>query len=169
MLVGVAAGTELGYTAVVYYLMTYLLTNLALFAIIGWVERTAGNSELSAFAGLHKRSPITAFAILIGLLSLGGIPPFGGFFAKLLVFGAAVENNLVWLAILGILNSVISLYYYLRVLKTMYVDEPVGEISLHPISPEFKVALVVSIIGIIVLGVILLPWFNIATFAASGI
>ncbi len=169
MLVGVAAGTALGYTAVVYYLMTYLLTNLALFAIIGWVEKAAGNSELSAFAGLHKQSPLTALAILIGLLSLGGIPPFGGFFAKLLVFGAAVENNLVWLAVLGILNSVVSLYYYLRVLKTMYVDEPVGEISLHPLSTEFKVALVVSIIGIIILGVILLPWFNVATFAASGI
>ena len=169
ILVGVAAGTEFGYTAVMYYLMVYLLTNLMLFALIGWVEKAAGSADLSSFAGLHKRSPITALAILIGLLSLGGIPPFGGFFAKLLVFGAAVDSNLAWLAIIGIVNSVISLYYYLRVLKLMYVDEPAGQVARKSPSLEFKIVLVVCITGIIVFGVILAPWFNIATLAAGGI
>jgi len=169
ILVGVAAGTEFGYTAVVYYLMVYLLTNLMLFAVVGWVEKAAGSADLSSFAGLHKRSPITALAILIGLLSLGGIPPFGGFFAKLLVFGAAIDSNLAWLAIIGIVNSVISLYYYLRVLKMMYVDEPAGEVALKSPSLEFKIVLIVCITGIIVFGVILAPWFNIATLAAGGI
>lgn len=169
LLVGVAAGTQFGFMAVVYYLMVYLLTNLVLFAIIGWVEKTTGSTDLSGFSGLHKRSPVLALAVLIGLLSLGGIPPFGGFFAKLLVFGAAVEANLAWLAVIGIINSVIGLYYYLRILKIMYVDEPAGEMTLKPLSVEFKVMLVLCLAGIIAFGVLLTPWFNIASLAASGI
>jgi NADH-quinone oxidoreductase subunit N len=169
MLVGVAAGTTFGYTAVVYYLMVYLLTNLMLFALIGWVERSAGNAELGSFSGLQKRSPLAALAILIGLLSLGGIPPFGGFFAKLLVFGAAIDSNLEWLAVIGIINSVISLYYYLRVLKLMYVDEPQKEFTLERISLQWKVTLVVCVVAVIVLGVVLSPWFGFASTAAGGI
>ncbi len=169
MLIGVASGSTFGYTAVVYYLMVYLLTNLMLFALIGWVERSTGNSDLASFAGLQKRSPIAALAIMIGLLSLGGIPPFGGFFAKLLVFGAAMQSNLAWLAILGILNSVISLYYYLRVMKVMYVDQPENEDKLEQASVGWKAALAICAAAIILLGVVLSPWFGIASFAAGGI
>jgi len=169
MLVGVAAGTTFGYTSVVYYLMVYLLTNLMLFALIGWVERSAGNAELSSFAGLQKRSPLAALAILIGLLSLGGIPPFGGFFAKLLVFGAAIDSKLAWLAVIGIINSVIGLYYYLRVLKLMYVDEPKTEFTLDKVSLQWKITLVVCVIAVIVLGVLFSPWYGFALTAAGGI
>jgi NADH-quinone oxidoreductase subunit N len=168
MLVGVASGTTLGYTAVIYYLMAYLLTNLVLFAIVTWVEKQAGNAEIAAFAGLNKRSPVTALVMLIGLLSLGGIPPFGGFFAKLLVFGAAVDSGLAWLAVIGIINSVISLYYYLRILKVMYVDDPEGNEKLKSPSLYWKVTLAACVVGIIVLGVILSPWFNFASLAAGG-
>lgn len=168
MLIGVASGTQFGYTAVIYYLMVYLLTNLSLFAIIGWVERQTGSADLTAFTGLHRRSPLTAFAILIGLLSLGGIPPFGGFFAKLLVFGAAVESGLAWLAIIGIVNSVIALYYYLRILKAMYVDEPVGDFTSVKPTLQWKAILVVCILGILVMGVIFAPWFGFASGAALG-
>ncbi len=167
ILVGVASGSQLGFTAVVYYLMVYLITNLALFAIVGWVEKQTGNAELASFAGLHKRAPAAVLAILVGLLSLGGIPPFGGFFAKLLVFGAAVDSGLAWLAVLGVLNSVVSLYYYLRVLKLMYVDEPT-DARFETATPQWKVFVVVCIIGIVVLGVILVPWYHFASLAASG-
>jgi NADH-quinone oxidoreductase subunit N len=169
ILIGVATGSQFGYTAVIYYLMAYLVTNLALFAMIGWVERVSGTADLSAFAGLHKKSPILAFGILIGLLSLGGIPPFAGFFAKLLVFGAAVEEGMAWLAIVGIINSVIGLYYYLRILKLMYVDEPKGEFTPTSIPVLWTIGLGFALMAVLVLGVIFTPWFDFASLAALGL
>ena len=152
ILVGVAAGTTFGITGAVYYLMAYLVTNLAVFAIIGWVGKATGSDEIKAFAGLNRKSPGLALLMMISLLSLGGIPPFAGFFAKVLVFGAAIENGLVWLAILGILNSVIALYYYLRVMKTMYLDEPEGELHLSKPPVLWMVGLAICVLGIIILG-----------------
>jgi len=169
ILIGVAAGSQFGNTAVVYYLMAYLVTNLALFAMIGWVERVSGTADLSAFAGLHRRSPLLAFGILMGLLSLGGIPPFAGFFAKLLVFGAAVEADMAWLAIVGIINSVIALYYYLRILKLMYVDEPKGDFTPTPIPVLWAIGLGFCLLAVLVLGVIFTPWFDLASLAALGL
>jgi NADH-quinone oxidoreductase subunit N len=168
ILVGVTSGTELGISGAVYYLMAYLVTNLALFAMVGWISKLTGSDDLTAYAGLHKRAPGLAFLMLIGLLSLGGIPPFGGFFAKLLVFGAAIESGWVWLAIVGVINSVIGLYYYLRVLKVIYVDEPIHTDNLAPKSPLWMVALGLCVAAVLVLGVFFTPWFGFATLAGSG-
>jgi NADH-quinone oxidoreductase subunit N len=168
ILVGAASGTEFGFTGAVYYLMAYLLTNLAVFAIIGWVEKSAGSTNLAAFAGLHKRSPGMAMALLVGLLSLGGIPPFSGFFAKLLVFGAAIEGNMAWLAIIGIVNSVIGLYYYLRILKVMFVDEPLATFTTTKRPFKWTGALLFCLVGIIVLGMLFTPWFRFASLAGAG-
>lgn len=168
ILVGLASHTNLGFSGAIYYLMAYLVTNLALFAIVGWVSQKTGSDNLAAFAGLSKRSPGLALAMLIGLLSLGGIPPFGGFFAKLLVFGSAVEAGWAWLAIVGVINSVIGLYYYLRVLKVMYVDEPTENTPLVVKQPLWLVALIICLILVVVLGVILTPWFGISNWAAVG-
>lgn len=168
MLVGVAAGTDFGFSAAVYYLLAYLVTNLAVFAIINWVENATGESAISAFAGLNRRSPGMALLMMMALLSLGGVPPFGGFFAKVLVFGAAVEANMVWLAVLGILNSVIALYYYLRVMKVMYLDAPAETNWNGPVPLLWKLALAFCIISIVVLGVIYAPWFNAISIAAAG-
>lgn len=168
VLVGVATGSEFGFSAAVYYLLAYLVTNLAVFAIINWVEKGSGLTTISAFAGLNRRSPGMALLMIISLLSLGGIPPFGGFFGKVLVFGAAVESNMAWLAVLGILNSVIALYYYLRIMKVMYLDEPVE--TKWQVTPPllWKLALAFCIIGILVLGVIYAPWYNGISLAAAG-
>ncbi len=84
-----AANSQFGTTAAIYYLMAYLVTNLAAFGIVTVVGRVTGSDEISAYAGLSRRSPGLALALLVALLSLGGIPPFAGFFGKLLVFGAA--------------------------------------------------------------------------------
>jgi len=168
ILVGVASGTDFGFTGAIYYLVAYLVTNLAVFAIINWVEYETGSTEISAFAGLNRRAPGLAFLLMIALLSLGGVPPLAGFFAKVLVFGAAIENGLVWLAILGILNSVIALYYYLRVMKVMYVDKPVVEMKVDKLPLIWGVALAVCVVGIVVLGVIYTPWFNFISLAAAG-
>jgi NADH-quinone oxidoreductase subunit N len=168
ILVGLASHSNLGFSGAIYYLMAYLVTNLALFAIVGWVSQKTGSDNLAAFSGLSKRSPGLALAMLIGLLSLGGIPPFGGFFAKLLVFGAAVESGWVWLAIVGVINSVIGLYYYLRVLKVMYVDEPSETTLLKVKEPLWLIALIICLVLVVVLGVVLTPWFGISNWASVG-
>ena len=168
ILVGLASHSTLGFSGAVYYLMAYMVTNLALFAIVGWVARKTGSDNLAAFAGLSKRSPGLALAMLIGLLSLGGIPPFGGFFAKLLVFGAAVESGWAWLAIVGVINSVIGLYYYLRALKAMYVDEPAENTPLKVKEPLWLIGLILCLVMVTVMGVVLSPWFGISNWAAIG-
>lgn len=168
VLVGVAAGSDFGFSAAVYYLLAYLVTNLAVFAIINWVEKGSGSTAIAAFAGLNRRSPGMALLMMITLLSLGGIPPFGGFFAKVLVFGAAVKADMVWLAVLGILNSVVALYYYLRVMKVMYLDAP-AETTWEDTAPLlWKFALAFCIISIVVLGVIYAPWYNGIFLAGAG-
>jgi len=167
VLVGVAAGSKFGFSGAVYYLLAYLVTNLAVFAIINWVEEGSGSTALSAFAGLNRRSPGMALLMMIALLSLAGIPPFGGFFAKVLVFGAAIQSDMVWLAVLGILNSVIALYYYLKVMKVMYLEEPVESARKVTLSLQWKLALAFCIVSIIVLGVIYAPWFNSISLAVA--
>lgn len=169
ILVGVASGTDFGFTAAIYYLVAYLVTNLAVFAIINWIEYETGSTEISAFAGLNRREPGLAFLLMLALLSLGGIPPLAGFFAKVLVFGAAIQNGMAWLAILGIINSVIALYYYLRVMKVMYVDQPAESIEVEKLPVVWAVALGVCIVGIVVLGVVYAPWYNFISLAAAGL
>jgi NADH-quinone oxidoreductase subunit N len=169
ILVGVAANSALGTSSAVYYLMAYLVTNLAAFGIVTIVGKTVGSDELSAYAGLSRRSPGLAMALLVCMLSLGGIPPFAGFFAKVWVFGAAVQSGLVWLALLGFINSMIALYYYLIVLKVIYLqhsvydDQPVG----MPVT--WKVALIVCMVGVIALGTIIWPWYGAASSAAASL
>jgi len=168
ILIGVAAGTPLGATATTYYLGAYLVTNLAAFAIVALVENALGSSEISALEGLHQRSPALALAMLAALLSLGGIPPFAGFFAKLLVFGAAVEAGKVWLALVGVFNAIIGLYYYLTVLKVIYRWRP--ELPrLKDIRGEWRLALVLSVIAILVLGVWFSPWYGWASNVAQAL
>ncbi len=169
ILIGVASGTEFGFTGAIYYLVAYLVTNLAVFAIINWIEFETGSTEISAFAGLNRREPGLAFLLMIALLSLGGIPPFAGFFAKVLVFGSAMQSGMVWLAILGIINSVIALYYYLRVMKVMYVDQPVGSLKVDKLPAIWAAALAVCIIGVVLLGVVFAPFYNFISLAAAGL
>ena len=169
ILVGLAAASRLGYSGAIYYLLAYLATNLALFALVGWVERHTGSDQISVFSGLHRRAPGLAFAMLIGLLSLGGIPPFAGFFAKLLVFGAVVQSGWAWLAVVGVLNSVIGLYYYLRVLKVMYMDEPLDPSPLQVKERLWLAAILLCLAAVVIFGVVLNPWFGFTSLAANSL
>ncbi len=170
ILIGVAAGSPLGAQGAVYYLMAYLVTNLAAFGIVSLVEKSTGSDELSAFNGLSRRSPGLALAMLVVMLSLGGIPPFAGFFAKLLVFGSAIQSGMIWLAFVGIFNTVIGLYYYLVVLKTMYLYPPEKEERpLAKASLGWRVALLVCVAGVLLLGFWFSPWFNFAQLTSSAI
>jgi NADH-quinone oxidoreductase subunit N len=171
-MIGVVAVTELGVTSVVFYLLAYILTNLAAFGIAMAFERVTGSDEIKDYAGMSRRSPGLAIAMLVAFLSLAGMPPFGGFVAKVFVFAAAVQVNMVWLAVVGILNSIVGLYYYLTVLKVVYLYRMDGEDEeAHPIpiTRPYAIGLVVLTIGILLVGTLFAPWFGLSGAAALNL
>ncbi len=169
ILVGVVTFSELGVTSVVFYLIAYLLTNLAAFGVVVAAWRTLGSDEMEAYDGLSRRSPALALAMLVALLSLAGMPPFGGFIAKVLVFAAAVDAGYVWLAFVGVLNSIVGLYYYLIVLKRVYLYRSEQEDVPVPVTRPYRLALVVLSVGIVLLGAFFAPWFTWTSGAAGGL
>lgn len=166
ILIGVASGSEFGITGSIYYLLGYLFTNLVAFGVVSVLEDAVESTEINAFSGLSRRNPTLALVLLMALLSLGGIPPFAGFFGKLLVFGSAIESGQVWLAIVGILNSIIALYYYLNVLRVIYQGEGGAP---YWVSPSWRVALIAGAVGILVLGIVFSPFFGWSQQAAQSL
>jgi NADH-quinone oxidoreductase subunit N len=142
-LVGLAAGNQAGVQSVVIYLLIYLAMTLGTFACILSMRRAGGMvEEISDLAGLSRTNPIMAFFLAMLLFSLAGIPPLAGFFAKFYVFLAAIQAGLYPLAVIGVLASVVGAYYYLRIIKVMYFDEPAGEFV--PMAVELRVVLGIS-------------------------
>jgi NADH-quinone oxidoreductase subunit N len=119
---GAVVLTSQGLQAILVYLITYLFMNLGAFLIVIEIYNRTGSFDLKDYRGLYRRSSFLTIAMTIFLLSLMGIPPFAGFFGKLYVFAAAVNKNLAWFAVVGALNSVVAVYYYARVIKTMIID-----------------------------------------------
>jgi NADH-quinone oxidoreductase subunit N len=138
-----------------FYLAAYAFMNLGAFAV---VSHLSGKGEryqtLDDFAGLGQKQPVTAAMLSIFLLSLIGVPLTGGFFGKFYIFKAALESHLVWLTVLGLLNSAVAAYYYLRILVMMYMHEP-GEAATdaEPLTPGLAAALVLPAIGTLFLGI----------------
>ncbi len=165
LLVGVAAfaartpgpdGLALGPSGVLFYLAAYAATNLAaFFAIIAIASRT-GSEQIDDFAGMARRAPLVAAVLAFAMLSLIGIPPTAGFIGKLYLFNAAVRSDLVWLAVVGVINSVVSAYYYLRVIRVMYLGDSPSE-DVIPSSRPVRLALALTGGGILAIG--LLPGF----------
>src|SRR5712692_4984472 len=122
----------LGTSSVVFFLGTYAFTNLGAFIAIIAISNKIGSDEISDYSGMARRSPWLSAGLAACLISLTGIPPTAGFIAKVYVFNSAVQANIIWLAIVGVLNSVISAYYYLRVVLNMYTGEPVSEEPFQP-------------------------------------
>jgi NADH-quinone oxidoreductase subunit N len=166
ILIGVAARSTFGSGAAIYYLLAYLVTNLAAFGIVMVVGQSIGSDDLSAYAGLSRRSPALAFLMLAAFLSLGGIPPFAGFVGKFLVFASAVQTNLIWLALVGVINSVVALYYYLNVLKVIYLHLPEQNCPPVRVNLAWVIALGMCAVGILILGVWVNPWLDFATRVA---
>ncbi len=169
VLIGVAAVSVLGTTSAIFYLIIYVITNLAAFGIVAAFSRVTGSDEISDYAALSRRSPWLALAMLIAFLSLAGMPPFGGFVAKVLVFAAAVKSEMVWLAIIGVLNAIIGLYYYLIVLKVVYLYRSEDEDKPVPMTRPYTLALAILIIGIILAGTIFAPLYLWSDTAAAAL
>jgi NADH-quinone oxidoreductase subunit N len=142
-LVGLAAGNQAGVQGVVIYLLIYMAMTIGTFVCIIAMRRTSGPVEdISDLAGLSRTHPVMAFFFAMLLFSLAGIPPLAGFFAKFYVFLAAIQAGLYPLAVIGVLASVVGAYYYLRIVKVMYFDEPAG--AFEPMAAELRVILGVS-------------------------
>ena len=168
ILIGVVSVSSLGRASVVFYLAAYLMTNLAAFGVVALYGRLMGSDDMTAYYGMSRRSPYLALVFLIAMLSLAGMPPLGGFVAKVFVFAAAVQSNLIWLAVVGVLNSIIGLYYYMTVLKYVYLYRAEGDEQPLPISAPFKLGLAVLTVLIILIGTLFGPWFSWATSAAMA-
>ncbi|MCA9330807.1 NADH-quinone oxidoreductase subunit N, partial [Candidatus Saccharibacteria bacterium] len=167
---GVNLGVALGISAVAFYMFMYTFSNLVIFAGIIVVTKHVGSEDISDYAGLQRRSPWLALAMAIGILSLAGIPPAAGFFGKFFLFQAAVESNLASLAIIGVLNSIIALYYYLVVIKIMYVDKGPDDDKPFSLSTPYAWALGAASVVVLLLGTIAVtPIINWAREGANAL
>jgi len=166
VLIGIVAGTSRGITATLIYLMVYSFMQLGAFAVVVMLRRAdVVGDELKDFSGLASRNPFAAFAMLLFMLSLGGIPPTAGFMGKFWLFSAAIDAHYYWLALIGVLNSAVSLYYYIRIVVFMYVKkETLG--SEPTTSPTLAVVLAVAVAATLVLGVYPQLLFNVAAASA---
>lgn len=167
ILVAFVAGNKSGTSGILFYLMAYAFMNLGAFTcVILLGKKGEENILVTDYAGVGFKYPLLAASMTIFLLSMAGIPPLGGFMAKFYIFSAAVEAKFYWLAILGVLNSAISVYYYLRVTVLMYFRESEREITGLQFSPAPVIALILALIGTFYMGIF--P-ANVLSFAQKSI
>jgi len=155
--------SQLGAASVVFYMAAYIATNLLAFGIVMAFSRITGSEEITDYAGMSRRSPWLGLMMLAAFLSLAGMPPFGGFVAKVVVFAAGVQAGYTWLVIIGIINSVIGVYYYLNVMKYVYLYRMPNEDEENlpiPLTRPYAIALAVLAIGVILIGTVFAPWFD---------
>lgn len=164
VMIGLAAGTKRGSDAILFFLLSYLFANLGAFAVVVGVSNLIKSDEIEDYNGLNRRSPFLAAAMLLFLLSLAGVPPLAGFIGKIYIFLAAIEQELYTLLIVGLINIVISLYYYLIVVKKMYINEPTDPTPLT-VSAPLKTAICVCIAGTLLLGIYPKPFIDWAVSA----
>jgi len=162
------AGGQLGLTAVLFYLFVYTFANMGVFLSIALVSAKTGSEEISEFGGMWKRSPIIGVMLLVGLLSLAGVPPFAGFSGKWYLFAAAIHQGYTWLAMTGMVFSVVSLYYYLMVAKQALVSDS-ADSSPIPVNFLEKSVLLLCIAVTVVLGFWPAPVMKMAETAASSL
>jgi NADH-quinone oxidoreductase subunit N len=163
-LIGIIAGNRDGFSAALFYTTIYAITLVGAFAVVGFVKHQTGSDDLQNFAGLGRRSPLAAAAMSIFMLSLAGLPPLAGFFGKFYLFSVALRsganNGLLWLIVIALFGSFVSLYYYLRVLKVIFVEKsPMPEVP-RPrlgLASDFIPDLTIAVLGAAVLLLGILP------------
>jgi NADH-quinone oxidoreductase subunit N len=159
-MIGLVALSSFGTASVIFYLIGYVVTNIAAFAVVILFARSAGSDEIADYAGMSRRSPGLALVLLVALLSLGGMPPLVGFVAKFYVFAAAVESGWIWLAFVGVLNAIIGLYYYMTILKVVYLYRSEDEDKPIEIPRSYALVLVICVIAILAIGTLSAPWLD---------
>ena len=178
VMIGLTAGTDEGYSSMVFYMLIYLFMNLGAFTGIILFTLRTGSDQISDYAGLYQKDPLLTLGLSICLLSLGGIPPLAGFFGKIYLFWVGWQAGLYGLVLLGLLTSVVSIYYYIRVVKMMVVKEPqeMSEVvknypamqwSLPGMRP-LQVGLIVTVIATSVAGILANPLFTLANDSVTS-
>ncbi len=152
LMLGVIGGSALGMTSLVYYVLVYMVANLAAFGIISIIEQRSGKIEMNDYNGLYQTNPKLSFIMTLALFSLAGIPPFAGFFSKFFIFMAAFKGGFHLLVFIALINTVISLYYYLLVVKAMYINKNETPIAAFKSDNYTKLSLAICLIGIVGLG-----------------
>lgn len=149
----IVSGTAFGMTTLVYYIFVYVFSNLAAFGVIISIENNSGKLNIDDYKGLYSTNPKLSFVMMLAMFSLGGIPPFAGFFSKFFIFAAAAEQGFYLLVLIAVVNTIISLYYYLRVVKAMFIDS--SENPIHTIRTENynRASLFFCTAGIILVGI----------------
>lgn len=156
MLLGILSVSNGGYSAAMFYVLAYAVMSLGGFGMIMLLSRAGFEAEtLEDFKGLNKRSPWYAFLMLLLMFSMAGVPPALGFWAKMLVVQSVIEAGMLWLAIVAVLFAVIGAYYYLRIVKLMYFDEPDTEEAIEG-NADMRVMLTINALGLI----LVLPWIG---------
>jgi NADH-quinone oxidoreductase subunit N len=155
LMIGLAAVTTQASSALIFFLACYALTNLGAFIAIIAISNKIDSDEIADYSGMVRRAPLFALALGLCLISLTGIPPTAGFMAKVYIFSAGVNAELLWLVIIAVINSVISAYYYLRVVRVMFLKEPLSTERVHA-SGGLRIALSLACIGVLALGIY--PW-----------
>ncbi len=154
LMLGVYAGTAQGMASMVFYLFIYLFTNLAAFGVIATIENKTGKVSMNDYDGLYETNPKLALVMMLAMFSLGGIPIFAGFFSKFFIFASAIQQGEVLLVFLALLNTIISLFYYLLVVKAMFIKKSDTPIATFKSDCAARVGLVICTVGMIVLGLI---------------
>ena len=164
IMLGVYASSQTGMSSTIYYILIYMFTNLAAFGIISAIENKTGKVGMDDYNALYTTNPKLAFAMTLAMFSLGGIPPFAGFFSKFFIFASVAESKVFGdylLVFLALLNTIISLYYYLLVVKAMFINKSDSPIETIKIDAMSRVALLVCVIAILVIGFISAIYMNI--------
>lgn len=172
ILIGLAAvaagGASLGPTGALFYIGGFAATNLAAFSAIIAISNRIDSDQIDDYAGMARRAPLLAVVLTLSMISLTGIPPAVGFWAKIYLFGAAVEANLEWLVVIGVLNSVISAYYYLRVVKAMFLSEPATDERVRFAFP-MQLAVALGFLATLFFGIYPTPLLSLARTAAQAL
>lgn len=157
IMLGIIAHNYMGMAAMMYYILVYIFSNLAAFGVAQAVENATGKLSIDDYRGMSKANPRLAFAMMLAMFSLAGIPPFAGFFSKFFIFTSAINQGSIAiyvLVLIALINTIISLYYYLLVVKSMYITEGDAEVATFKSSCSERLALVVTVGGIILLGIV---------------
>ena len=165
IMLGVISGTALGMTGLVYYVLVYMLSNLAAFGVIAVVEHRSGKITIDDYNGLYATNPRLSFVMMLALFSLAGIPPFAGFFSKFFIFAAAAQQGYYVLVFIALLNTIISLYYYLRVVKAMFINKSEQPIAPFASDNYSRVSLVICSAGILLVGLLSIVYESIGTYS----
>jgi NADH-quinone oxidoreductase subunit N len=149
---GLIGGNQLGMASVIYYILVYIFSNLAVFGVVAAISNSSGKEGIDEYNGLYKTNPGLSLVMLLGLFSLAGIPPFAGFFGKFFLFTAAAQKGFYILVLIAVLNTIISLYYYLLVVKAMFINK--GETPVEKFRSDFstRLALGICVAGIVITG-----------------